>query len=109
MTAALRTWLALALLAVTTGCTDVDEKGYESREVHSQGYGDRWPLTVDSAAIACSMGALKVTVDGRSWIIPNTSSGADVPRGLDRVWARDLAGDRLNFAPLYDDALDLCN
>jgi hypothetical protein len=102
----------LVLLAVLA--TWEPDKGIKAREISRADYGDRWPLTVDSAVLACNMGvSLTVTVDAVTYGLDHGSSTRP-PLGPDgvrkkRAWVDDPAARTEGRSALRRDALALCD
>jgi hypothetical protein len=93
---------------------DGPDKGFKTREISRADYGDRWPLTVDSAALACEMGvSLTVTVDGVSYgLDPGDSTRPPLgPHGVrkKRAWVDEPTVRTEGRSVLRRDALALCD
>jgi len=107
-----RLLLLVATMSVTVACSLGDgDKGFgESREVDAQDYGATWPLTVETALLNCSPeGDLFLQADGHAFSLgPMTVEDAEP--ALRRVWAEnpDKSEERMDLAPLIEDARELC-
>jgi hypothetical protein len=103
----------LVLLAVLA-TWDGPDKGIKAREISRADYGDRWPLTVDTAVLACNMGvSLTVTVDAVTYGLDHGSSTRP-PLGPDgvrkkRAWVDDSTARTEGRSALRRDALALCD
>jgi hypothetical protein len=100
--------LCLVVLACLAGCTP--DKGFKTRDISRADYGDRWPLTVDEAVLACEPGGVPtVTVDGFSYGLDPTDEEKLRPaHRLERILANDSEGRQKDGTVLLRDALALC-
>lgn len=100
--------LQLVLLAGLAACTP--DKGFKAHEISREDYGDRWPLTVDAAVLACEPGGVPtVTVDGTTYGL-NAADEREIRSAfrLERILADESDGGRKDAAVLLRDALALC-
>lgn len=102
--------LTVAALWLASACSP--DKGFgEAREVRLDDYGADWPLTVETALLNCTPeGGLLVQIEGHAFEL-DVRTVEDAHPGFRRVWAKapDARGDeRMNLAPLVEDARELC-
>lgn len=104
-----RTLPCLGLVLLLAACSS--DKGFSTREVSHDDYGQKWPLTVKQGVLACEPGDVAtLTVSGRSYDLDSVSTGQNVPLGLRRIWAHDPdGGSRITLEPLATDARALCD
>ena len=101
--------LLLALLAALAACTP--DKGFKTHDISRSDYGERWPLTADTAVLACEPGKVPtVTVDGTSYGLDRADEEEIRPAmRLNRILADDPGGGNRDPAVLRRDALALCD
>lgn len=100
--------LLVVLLAGLAACTP--DKGFKTHDISREDYGDRWPLTVDTAVLACEPGGVPtVTVDGTSYGLDRADEQRIPPAfRLERILADESDGGRRDATVLLQDALALC-
>lgn len=105
-----RVLLLVAGISMTLACSP--DKGFgESREVGAKDYGAKWPLTVETALLNCTpAGDLLIQIEGRAFGLEATTV-RDADPAFRRVWAEnpDMSDERMDLAPLIEDARDLCD
>lgn len=105
----LRSVVLLGLALVALSCGSDDDAGV----VTARDLGADWPLTVDSATLACDgsdgMGDATATVNGKTYALNGLAKGAGLPP-IDEIWKADpdLPGLKKSIGPLIDRALELC-
>lgn len=99
----------LALLAALAACAS--DKGFKTHDISRSDYGARWPLSSDTAVLACEPGRVPtVTVDGTSYGLDRADEGEARPAmRLNRILADDPDGEKKDPAVLLRDALALCD
>lgn len=105
-----RRWAFLFLVLLTWLAACTPDKGFKTRDISRADYGDRWPLTVDAAVLACELGGIPtVTVDGRSYSLESANK-EKVPSvfRLERILANDSEGGKKDETVLLRHALALC-
>jgi hypothetical protein len=98
-----------ATLVAVMACSP--DKGFKTRTVTADDYGDAWPLTVERAVIACEPGDVPtVTVDGRTFRLDDETPETAEPQ-LCRIWADSSAekNGKKDMTVLREDALALCD
>jgi hypothetical protein len=100
--------LLIVLLAGLAACTP--NKGFKAHDISREDYGDRWPLTVDAAVLACEPGGVPtVTVDGTTYGLDTADEREIRPAfRLVRILADESDGRRKNATVLLQAALALC-
>jgi uncharacterized protein DUF2511 len=102
-------WVGVLLLI--PACSP--DKGVETKDVSEGDYGSRWPLTIDTAVLACEPGEVPtITVGGHTFRIDTINEPADAHPKFRRIWADSSQqddGSRRDLAPLVDDAKALCD
>ena len=100
--------LVVPMLAVACGggSSGGDDPG--TRRITRAGYGDEWPLTVDSGVLSCQQGTAVVFTapDGTAYGV--NGMAADYEE-IEPIWAADPTGvaPKKNIGPLIDDGLDI--
>jgi hypothetical protein len=97
-------------LVILGGCASSSDT--KTIIVSKAGFGDSWPLTVDSGELACEGSAVTFKApDGTTYAVNGTARGStDLPE-IDRIWAEapGTMGLKINIGPLIDAGLELCD
>ena len=105
-----RLFIALACLALC-GCSAPDSGFEDTTTVERSELGADWPLTVDSALLACNDGAVAIDVDGRFTVIDQETSTRGAPRAFVEIWALDPSQPNglKDLVPLMEHGRTLCD
>lgn len=109
--ALLRNLLALAIIGSSvSGCGSGDTE--VKRDSFEAIVGD-WPLTVDSAVVACGVRnklSVGVTVNGKKYALNGTAKTFEGWSPLDAIWAPnpEIPGSKVNVGDLIDYAARKC-
>ena len=74
----LRLLVTLVSVISVSACASPDKGLGETGEVHRSDLGSEWPLTVDSALLACNEGVVSVQVEARTDVIDRTTGTRSV-------------------------------
>ncbi len=99
--------LSLILLG---GCASSSDT--KTVTVSKAGFGDNWPLTVDSGELACEGNAVTFKApDGTRYAVNGTAQGSTGLPEIDPIWADnpDTTGLKINIGPLIDAGLEVCD
>ena len=102
---------ALACLALACGCSSPDSGFEDTTTVERSELGASWPLTVDSAVLACHDGAVAIEVDGKFTVIDPETSTRGAPRAFVKIWALDPSQPNglKDLVPLMEHGRTLCD
>lgn len=100
--------LLLGLLPALAACTP--DESFKTHEIRRGDYGERWPLTVDAAVLACEPGGVAtVTVDGTTYGLEAADEQKSRPGfRLERILANDSDRGKKDPTVLLRDARGLC-
>lgn len=106
-----RLLIPLACITLLSACSAPDEAFDDTTTVERSDVGSGWPLTVDSAPLACSNGVVAVHVGGRVTIIDQDTGGRGVSTKFTEIWARDESQPNgfMDLTPLMDYGQTLCD
>ncbi len=106
-----RLLLPVACIALLYGCSAPDSGFADTTTVERTDLGIAWPLTVDSALLACNNGVVAMDVDGRVTIIDQDTGGRGTSRTFTDIWARDESQPtgRMDLTPLMEYGQTLCD
>lgn len=106
-----RLLIALACIALLSACSSPDSGFDDTTTVERSDLGSTWPLTVDSALLACNNGVVALHVDSRVTIIDQDTSMRGVSSKFIDIWARDESqpDGRMDLTPLMEHGQTLCD
>lgn len=106
-----RLLVPLAGIALFHGCSAPDSGFDDTTTVERADLGSTWPLTVDSALLACNNGVVAINVAGRVTIIDQDTRMRGVSGKFIDIWARDESEPtgRMDLTPLMEYGQTLCD
>ena len=106
-----RLLIHLACIALLSACSGPDKAFASTTTVERSDLGSTWPLTMDSALLACSNGVVAVHVAGRVTIINQQTDGRGTSSKFIEIWARDESQPTgfMDLTPLMEYGQTLCD